>query len=67
MKRDPAFIVKVKEFLSAGLSDSPKNIFSRLGIDITDGSFWNRGLDEIEKLLNETTRLAEELGKIKTR
>ena len=67
VKQDPAFIIKVKEFLSAGLSDSPKNIFGRLGIDITDGSFWNRGLDEIERLLNETTRLAEELGKIKTR
>ena len=49
VKRDPAFINKVKEFLSAGLSDSPKNIFARLGIDITDRQFWNRGLDEVEE------------------
>jgi len=27
VKEDPRFIGKVKEFLSAGLSDSPKNIF----------------------------------------
>jgi len=65
VKRDPAFINKVKEFLSAGLSASPKSIFNRLGIDITDKQFWDRGLDEVEKLLNETTLLAKKLGKIK--
>jgi oligoendopeptidase F len=67
VKHDPAFINKVKGFLSAGLSDSPKNIFRRLGIDITDKQFWDRGLDEVEKLLNETERLAEKLGKIRGR
>ena len=65
VKRDPAFIVQVKEFLSAGLSDSPKNIFSRLGIDISDKRFWDKGLDEVENLLDETERLAKQLGKIK--
>ena len=65
VRKDPAFIHHVKEFLSAGLSDSPKNIFTRLGIDITDGGFWNRGLDEVERLLDETTRLAISLKKIK--
>ena len=67
VKQDPAFITKVKEFLSAGLSDSPKNIFSRRGIDIADRQFWGKGLDEVERLLNETTRRARELGKIKAR
>jgi oligoendopeptidase F len=65
VKKDPAFIKKVKEFLSAGLSDSPKNIFGRLGIDITDNQFWGKGLDEVELLLNETTQLAVRLKKIK--
>ncbi|HUI67087.1 MAG TPA: M3 family oligoendopeptidase [Nitrospirota bacterium] len=65
MKKDPAFIAKVKEFLSAGLSDSPKNIFGRLGIDISDRTFWDRGLDEVEDLLRETTLLAVRLGKIR--
>ena len=65
VKKDPAFIGKVKEFLSAGLSDSPKNIFGRLGIDIADGTFWDKGLDEVENLLKETTRLATKLGKIR--
>ncbi|HEX9112906.1 MAG TPA: M3 family metallopeptidase, partial [Nitrospirota bacterium] len=64
VKKDPTFIDKVKEFLSAGLSDSPKNIFQRLGVDIADSRFWNRGLDEVAKLLEETTRLARKMGKI---
>jgi oligoendopeptidase F len=63
-KTDPGFITMVKEFLSAGLSDSPKNIFGRLGIDITDQTFWEKGLDEVESLLEETTALAKKLGKI---
>jgi oligoendopeptidase F len=65
VKKDPSFIIKVKEFLSAGLSDSPKNIFANLGIDIADRGFWDRGLDEVEKLLNETEQLAKRLGKIR--
>jgi len=67
VKHDPAFITKVKDFLSAGLSASPKNIFAALGIDITDRTFWDRGLDEVEKLLDETTALAVKLGKIPAR
>jgi oligoendopeptidase F len=65
VKEDPSFIRKVKGFLSAGLSDSPKNIFSNLGIDIADKEFWEKGLDEVENLLQETERLARNLGKIK--
>ena len=64
VKNAPKFIEKVKEFLSAGLSDSPKNIFKKLGVDITDRSFWNKGIDEVETLLQETTNLAGKLGKI---
>lgn len=61
VKKDPKFIEKVKEFLSAGLSDSPKNIFENLGIDITNKKFWERGLSEIEVLLQETESLAKKL------
>lgn len=64
VKKDPKFIRNVKEFLSAGMSDSPKNIFANLGIDITKKSFWDQGLDEIEVLLSETMKLAKRLKKI---
>ncbi|MBI4918667.1 M3 family oligoendopeptidase [archaeon] len=64
LRKNPKFINKVKEFLSAGSSESPKNIFDKLGIDITDEKFWNEGLKEMEELLNETEKLAKKLGKI---
>jgi oligoendopeptidase F len=64
VKKEPGFIQKVNEFLSAGLSDSPQNIFRNLGIDIADKTFWDKGLDEIEALLEETTSLAKKLGRI---
>lgn len=65
VKQNPEFITKVKEFLSAGLSESPKNIFAKLGINIADREFWNRGLDRVEMLLTETERLAARMGKIR--
>jgi len=64
VKKDAKFIINVKDFLSAGMSDSPKNIFSKLGIDITDTKFWEQGIGEIENLLIETESLAIKLGKI---
>lgn len=63
VKENPDFINKVKVFLSAGLSDSPKNIFQNLGVNISGRSFWDKGINEVEVLLRETTSLAEQLGK----
>lgn len=64
VKENPLFINKVKEFLSAGLSASPKDIFMNLGINIADAKFWDQGLDEVEKLLSDTEKLAKKLKKI---
>jgi oligoendopeptidase F len=64
VKENPGFIKEVKEFLSAGLSDSPKNLFSKLGINVGDESFWNQGLTEIEHSLKEAEDLAKKLKKI---
>jgi len=63
-KKDSRFIEKIKYFLSAGCSESPKNIFSDVGIDISKKSFWNHGISETEKLLNDTIKLAKKLKKI---
>ncbi|OGW19231.1 MAG: hypothetical protein A2072_02020 [Nitrospirae bacterium GWC1_57_7] len=65
VRQDAGFITKVKGFLAAGVSDSPKNIFSQLGVDISDKRFWGRGLDEVEALLDETTSLAKKLRKFR--
>jgi oligoendopeptidase F len=64
VKKDPKFIGKVKEFLSAGTSDSPKNILKKLDIDITHKKFWDKGLTEVDTLLKETKKLAKKFGKI---
>lgn len=63
VKKDQAAIAKVKQFLSAGSSQSPREIFLSLGIDITDSHFWLQGLSETRKLLTETETLAKKLGK----
>jgi len=64
VKKDKTFISKVKDILSAGESDSPKNIFMNAGIDITKKEFWDEGLKEMESLLIEAEKLARKLKKI---
>ncbi|MFA5071716.1 MAG: M3 family oligoendopeptidase [Candidatus Pacearchaeota archaeon] len=64
VRKNKKEIQKVKEFLSSGASDSPKNIFMKMNIDITKKDFWDKGLNEVEELLNETEKLAKKLGKI---
>jgi len=65
VKENHLFIAKVKDFLSSGLSNSPRAIFKALGIDIADKAFWEKGLNEVGDLLHETTLLAKKLGKLK--
>ncbi len=64
VRSDPAFINKVKRLLGTGCSESPKQLFSDLGIDITQKSFWEKGISEIDSLLTECEQLAGALGKI---
>jgi oligoendopeptidase F len=63
VEKDKSSIIKVKEFLSTGTSESPKNIFIKMGVDITKKEFWDEGIKEVEKLLNDTEKLAKSLGK----
>ncbi|HEX7259386.1 MAG TPA: M3 family oligoendopeptidase [Candidatus Saccharimonadia bacterium] len=64
VRQDKSFIKEVKIFLSAGLSKSPQAIFADMKIDITDKAFWKNGLEEIDRLLIDTVKLAKKLGKI---
>ena len=61
VKSDPAFIEQVKEFLAAGSSVSPKDIFAKMGIDIADAKFWTEGLAGIENDLKQAELLAKKL------
>ena len=64
VKANPSEIKKVKKFMRAGTLDSPKNIFAKIGIDISRQAFWQNGIAEIKSLLKETETLAKKLGKI---
>ncbi len=64
VKEDPSYIENVKYFLSQGLSDSPYNIFKKLGINIKDTKIWLEGLKELEDKIKKAHKLAKKLGKI---
>ena len=66
-KKDPKYINKIKDFMSAGLCKSPADIFLSLNINISNQDFWKKGLDEVSKLLEDTEQLAIKLGKIKSK
>lgn len=63
-KEDHSFMNHIKEFLSAGTSDSPYNIFMKMGIDIKDQKFWLEGLNQVSENLAKAKNLAVKLGKI---
>lgn len=62
VKQDPKFVTQVKQILSVGSLDSPRNIFKNIaGIDISQPEFWTKGLNEVESLLMETEKLYKEV------
>jgi oligoendopeptidase F len=52
-----SFKQKYIEFLSAGGSKSPKELVSIFGFDIEDEKFWNTGINEIKKMVDEFKEL----------
>ena len=48
-----AFVQNYTSFLSAGGSQSPKELIKKFGFDIEDEDFWQLGIGEIEILLKE--------------
>jgi oligoendopeptidase F len=53
-----AFVPKYLELLSSGGSAAPHVLLAKLGVDVTDPTFWELGL----KLLGEMVAEAEELA-----
>ncbi|MGB3545167.1 M3 family oligoendopeptidase, partial [Rubrivirga sp.] len=54
----PGFASGYRDLLAAGGSDWPHVLVGRLGIDLKDPGFWDRGLDAIEVLVAEAEGLA---------
>ena len=57
-KKDKSFAKKIKQFLSAGGSDTPYNIFKSIGIDTKDPEFFKSGLMEIDADISRLEALA---------
>jgi len=51
------------ELLESGGSDWPHNIVSKMGIDIRDESFWNRGLTLFEEMIERAEKLSKQIQK----
>lgn len=55
------FSEKYLEMLRAGGSDWPENIVGKLGLDITQPDFWDKGLEAIEKMVQQAEELAQQI------
>ena len=56
-----AFVPKYLELLAAGDSDYPDRLLAKIGIDINDAGFWQKGIDVIEGWISQAERLAREV------
>ncbi len=56
-KKDKSYLKKIEQFMKAGGSKSPQNIFKDIGIDTSKAEFWQEGIDQIEADIAELERL----------
>lgn len=56
-KQDKNFEAKIRQFLSAGGSASPEDIFAAVGIDVRNPAFFKEGLKKIEKDIEKLEKL----------
>ncbi len=57
-----AFVPRYLDLLRAGGSESPEALLAKVGLDITQPTFWDGGLALLEELLVEAETLAEQVG-----
>ncbi len=57
-----AFVPQYLDLLAAGGSESPEALVGRLGLDLTDPGFWDRGLDVLTQMVDRAEALAGEVG-----
>ena len=48
-----SFVPKYLDLLSAGGSQSPQDILSKVGVDMTSEAFWQSGFDTIREMVND--------------
>jgi len=58
-QKDAAYLHKIKTFLSAGCSKSPRDIFEEIDINVSDPKFWEEGLKVIEDDIKTLEKLTK--------
>jgi oligoendopeptidase F len=58
------FVPAYLELLAAGGSRSPEELGAIVGVDLADPGFWDRGLDIVERQLDDAEAAAHEAGRV---
>jgi oligoendopeptidase F len=59
-----SFVPAYLELLSAGGSRSPEELGKIVGVDLADPGFWDRGLDIVERQLDDAEEAARQSGRL---
>jgi oligoendopeptidase F len=59
----PRFVPRYLELLASGGSEAPHVLLSRLGVDVTDPTFWELGLRLLEDMVAEAEDLVGHVGR----
>lgn len=62
-KQGEEIVPAYEAMLSAGGSQSPQDLASMVGVNLSDPQFWNDGLLIIEEMVDQAEKLAEQLSK----
>jgi oligoendopeptidase F len=62
--RGPDFVPQYLDLLRSGGSMAPEELGRLVDVDLADPGFWDRGLDIIERRLDETIAAAEASGRL---
>lgn len=60
-QRPDGFADRYLELLSAGGSEWPEDLVAKMGLDITQPDFWNKGLASFERMVEEAEEMANEV------
>jgi oligoendopeptidase F len=63
-EQGPDFVPAYLELLSAGGSRSPEELGGIVGVDLADPGFWDRGLDIVERQLDDAEAAARDAGRL---
>ncbi len=60
-ERGADFVPQYMEVLSSGGNDYPDRILAKVGVDLNDPTFWQKGMDAIRALIDQEEELAKAL------